>query len=414
MRRDLGGLALLFLMPILLITIMALVQDAPFKDFKETKFNALFVNDDKGQVANFIKEGLLKSNHFVVIDSIKNEPISVNNAKQFVQNGTYPFAIIIPKGVSAEVVNSANIIANQIGKQMGMPNTLPHREARDSNAIQVVFDPVSKPAFRMAIINSIEKFTTKIQSEIVLERISKLNPQSEKDTTFDFEKNLHSVSVKEISTKIENPNMQKMNSVQHNVPAWAIFGMFFMIIIISESIINERNSGSWTRIKLIPGSFTDILIGIHLFYVLLGVLQFFAMLLVGVYLMPLIGLPSLQLTNSFHLLVLIVFCISICATTFGVFIGSVFKTSNQALPAGAMSVVILSAIGGIWVPLEVLPPILKTLSVISPMRWALEGVNDILLRDATFMQLLKPCAILLVGSFIMLFLSWWLEKKRSV
>ena len=41
MRRDLSGLALLFIMPVLLIIIMALVQDAPFKDYKDQKFKTL-------------------------------------------------------------------------------------------------------------------------------------------------------------------------------------------------------------------------------------------------------------------------------------------------------------------------------------------------------------------------------------
>lgn len=56
MRRDLGGFALLFLMPILLIIIMALVQDGPFKDYKDRKFETLFLNLDQGKVAASIKK----------------------------------------------------------------------------------------------------------------------------------------------------------------------------------------------------------------------------------------------------------------------------------------------------------------------------------------------------------------------
>jgi ABC-2 type transport system permease protein len=118
-----------------------------------------------------------------------------------------------------------------------------------------------------------------------------------------------------------------------------------------------------------------------LFYVLLGIIQFYLMLLVGIYVMPLVGLPSLQLGHSPFLLLMMVICLSCCATTFGILIGTLFKTTNQALPVAAISVVILSAIGGVWVPVEVLPDSLRAVSLISPMRWGLQGINNLLLRD---------------------------------
>lgn len=414
MRRDLGGLALLFLMPMLLIMIMALVQDGPFKDYKHRKFETLFLNLDKGKVADAIKEGLIASKQFTVIETVNNKPLEIDDVKKQIQAGKYHFAIILKKGISAEIINSGNIIANEIGKKIGINASLPHRQGRDSVDIELMFDPVSKPAFKIAITNAVEKFIEKIQSQIVLDRISSLSPTYEKDTTFDFEKVLHQVGVKEISSQHTSEVISKMNSVQHNVPAWAIFGMFFMIIIIAESMINERLSGSWTRIKLIPGSFSHILMGKLMFYVMLGIVQFYLMMLAGVYIMPLIGLDALQVSHSPLLLLTLVCCISCCAVSFGIFIGALFNSSNQALPVAAISVVILSAIGGVWVPVEVLPPVLKSISLISPMRWGLEGINNILLRQCELADILKPCAVLLAGTFITLTLAWLIEKKKSV
>ena len=413
MRRDLGGLALLFLMPMLLIIIMALVQDAPFKDYKDHQFEAIFVDEDGGKVATLIKQGLLDSKQFQLIESYENIPITTSSTKELIQKGTYQFAIIVKKGITAEVVNSANLIANEMGRQLGIQGSLPHRETRDSMSVQLMFDPVSKPAFRLAITNVVEKFITKIQSDFVLERIGKLAPKADSSNSqFDFEKQLRSVGVEEISSQEKKLMVNKMNSVQHTVPAWAIFGMFFMIIIISGSMITERLGGSWTRLQLIPGSFSHILIGKMLFYVILGSLQFYVMLLVGIYVMPFFDLPSLQLGGSSLLLFVFVICISTCATTFGLLIGSIFKTTNQALPVAAISVVILSAIGGVWVPVEVLPDSLQAISTVSPMRWGLEGINNLLLRNCGWRELVLPIGILLVGSIITLILSWMIEMKR--
>lgn len=412
-RRDLSGLALLFIMPMILIIIMALVQDAPFRDYKDVKIDALFINQDNGKVAQAIKDGLSESKQFHLVESIDGKAVTENILKEQIRKGNYTVGIIIPKGTTAEVVNSANLIAIEMGKFIGINTSMPHRESRDSTFIQVIFDPVSKPTFRMAMQNVLEKFTSRIQSEIVIDRISKLNPNHSADSTFDMEKNLKAVSVKEVSTFEKNDFASKMNSVQHNVPAWSIFGMFFMIIIISESMINERIQGSWTRLKLIPGSQTHVLVGKTFFYVILATIQFMMMMLVGIYLVPLVGLPALQIPEAFHLLLLIVVCIAFCATSFGILIGSIFKTSNQALPVAAISVVILSAIGGVWVPVEVLPAVLKTVSVISPMRWGLNGINNLILRNSGLNDILKPCIILLIGSLLTLSLSWWIERTRS-
>ena len=414
-RRDLSGLALLFIMPVMLIIIMALVQDAPFKDYKDVKYDVLFLNEDKGKVADFLQNGLTESKQFSLIEKIKDSLLSEEIIKEKIQKGHYSIGIIIPKGTTAEIVNSANLIANELGKYMGISQTLPHRESRENVNIQVIFDPVSKPTFRMAILNAVEKFTSKVQSEIVIQRISRLSSQSTStDTaTFDMEKHLNAVKVKEVSSSTEPKVEQKMNSVQHNVPAWAIFGMFFMIMVIAESIINERIQGSWTRLKLIPGSQIQVLLGKTSFYILLAICQFFVMMMVGLYLMPLFGLPSLHIPNNYHLLLWMVFSIALCATALGILIGTIFRTTNQALPVAAISVVILSAVGGVWVPIEVLPPSLKAISVISPMRWALSGINNVLIREGGFSQLILPSGLLLLGSGICLLAAWFIEHKRT-
>jgi ABC-2 type transport system permease protein len=275
-----------------------------------------------------------------------------------------------------------------MGKHMGIPGSLPHRDAREGINIQIVFDPVSKPAFRIAIVNALEKFTTRVQFDIIMDRISALSGQADTSKKLDIEKQLRSVGVKEMQLHQQSSGIEKSNSVQHNVPAWAIFGMFFMVIIISENMIAERKGGSWNRLKSIPGPFFHLLMGKMLFYVLLGCVQFALMVFVGVYAMPLLGLDALQLGQAALFLPLIVVSI-------------------------AVSVVILSAIGGIWVPLEVLPDSLKVLSVLSPMRWSLEGINTLLLRQGSLSDLLMPVSVLMLLSAAAMWMAWYTERKQS-
>ncbi len=409
MRRDIGGISLVFIMPIVLVIIMALVQDAPFKDFKQTKFKTLIIDEDQSSISKKIIDDLEKSQQF----QIQSQNIHIDQTKELIKNGKYSFAIIIKKGVGAEIVNSGNIIANKIAEQIGIQNKLPSRVQRDTNVVQLMFDPASKPTFKIAIQNALEKLIEKIQSEIILDRISSIQPQREpQDSSFDFQKILNQVKVKEIGTGSENKYIQKINSVQHNVPSWSIFGIYFMVLVISESLITERNSGSWTRIKLISGNLLDIFIGKILFFILLGIIQFYFMLLVGIYLMPLLGLDSLEIGSHQGALFIMITAISLCAASIGVLFGMIFNSTNQALPVGAISVVIFSAIGGVWVPLEILPNFLNKVSYISPLRWSLEGINNILLRDGSYASIAIPVVALFVVSILSLVISILIDKKR--
>ena len=54
--RDPGGLLLLLIMPAALIIVMALVQDAPYRDYQEMKFEILVANKDKGSGAFSLDE----------------------------------------------------------------------------------------------------------------------------------------------------------------------------------------------------------------------------------------------------------------------------------------------------------------------------------------------------------------------
>ncbi len=416
--KDVAGLSLLLVMPVMLTIIMALIQDAPFKEYQNITFKVLWLDKDGGQLAKKLETDFGKTKQFQLVKEIEGEPLTDTLIKQLVQKGDYQIGIIVPRGITAEVVNSANQVANEIGSKIGAPGKLPQRESRTGNDIQVYFDPAAKQTFKLSIMNALEKFTTKTEAELVLARLSKTmrsQQQAEEATDtagIDLESKLKAIGIREASLVQGSRFNINTNSVQHNVPAWAIFGLFFIIIPIAGNMIREREDGSLTRLKLIPGSYFDVLIGKIAFYVLVGIVQFYLMLQAGVYLLPCFGLPSLYMGHAPVLLLITALVISITATSYGVFIGTLFQTANQALPFGAISVVIISAIGGIWVPVEILPYSLQQLAKISPMHWALDSINDIFLRNGSFQAVMPKLLILLAFSASFLGISGLVETKR--
>lgn len=412
--RDKAGLALLFAMPVILITVMALIQDAPFKDYQEVKFDILTVDNDHGRLGRYIREGLGTSGQFNVIDSLNNQPVSEATAKALIGEGSYKISIVIPKGSTAEIVSNANKIVNDISKRMGIPAQLPVKAiASDSLAVQLYFDPAAKKAFKSAIRQALDNFLTQVQTDLLLERIQLQlrNKDSTATDTFPAIK-LKAVGLQETNLGKSREIDVISNSVQHNVPAWSIFAMFFIVIPIAGNMIREREDGSLVRMKLIPGNYLSILSGKLLFFVGVCVIQFYLMIAVGIYGMPLLDLPALQLGVDHWAGLITALSISITATAYGILIGTIFKTPNQALNFGAISIVILSAIGGIWIPLEIMPEKIQAIGRLSPLSWGLDAINDVYLRNGDTRFILPDITRLLACGLVMLGIAGWVEQRR--
>lgn len=410
--RDKMGLGLLFLMPVVLITVMALIQDAPFKDYQELKFDILTVDNDHGRLGRYIKEGLSHSGQFRIIDSVKGQPVSQEQAKVLVNKGDYKISIIIPKGATGEIVSNANKITNDLCKRMGLPATAPVKSRSDSPNVVIYFDPAAKKAFKSAIHQALDNFLTQVETDLLIERIQqqlKSRGAPEQDSMVI---QLKAVGLKEQSTMPDQGPDVISNSVQHNVPAWSIFAMFFIVIPIAGNMIREREDGSLLRMKLIPGSYLAILAGKMLFFVCICVVQFYLMMAVGIYLLPLLGLPKLEMGHLYLPTLVVAASIGLAATAYGILIGTIFKTPNQALNFGAISIVILSAIGGIWIPLEVMPAHMQIAGRLSPLSWGLDAINNIYLRNGGFESIWKQLLLLVGCAAVMLGIAGAVEKRR--
>lgn len=408
--RDPGGLLLLLIMPAALIIVMALVQDAPYRDYQEMKFEIMVANKDKGSVGDKIITALKKNKSFVVIDKLEHKPVDEALLKQELKDGHYQMGIVIPENATASLVSTSNKLANQMADAMGMPGNLPvSSDSGNGPPIRLLFDPVVKPSFRSSLNFALNQYITQVKTEILLQRMGKLNG-AEKEAHIDME----AMSVLEVSEQSLETGTQisaSMNSTQHNVPAWAIFGMFLIVVPISGNMIRERDEGSALRISLIPVATRRVGLGKIVFYIMVCMLQFFVMLLVGIWILPFFGLSRLSLGSHALALLPVAFAIAFAAVNYGYFIGSIFKTANQAMPFGAISVVLFSAIGGVWVPVEILPETMRQVALLSPLHWSLEAVNEVILRDSGWTGILRPCGILVGSGALLSVLPVFFGKK---
>ncbi len=398
--RDRAGLAILFIMPLVLILIMTLIQDATFRTVKEVNISMILVNNDKDSLGEAISKGLYASEFFQIVEKINGEHIDEETAKELIARGDYKIGIIIPERATEAIRGNVNALINKSFKSFNIPG-VKKRTKKSTIDVTIYIDPATSNSFKNMVMSSLKEFTSQLEIEMFFKNFSEAMAQLIPDQKPIKFESFETIRYKEVYASTTKDEVLP-NSVQHNVPAWTMFAMFFIVLPLAGNIIKERDDGSAFRLKTMPGSF--VMIMFSKIFVFLGVsfVQFILMLLVGVYIMPAMGLPQLEIGP--HKIALAVMALSsgLAATGYGVAIGTIATTHEQAATFGAVSIIIFAALGGIWVPVYVMPHTIRIISQFSPLHWGLNGFYDIFLRGGDLMVVLAEAGKLLIFFVIML------------
>ena len=144
------------------------------------------------------------------------------------------------------------------------------------------------------------------------------------------------------------------------------------------------------------------------------VIQFVLMLSVGICILPAIGLPTLQTGGNYLALLVIALSSGLAATGFGLLIGTVANSQDQASLFGAVFVVMLAAIGGVWIPTFVMPGFMKNISTLSPLNWGLEAFYGIFLRGLSLSGIIPHIMKLLIFFVVCLGGSYYFQIFRRM
>lgn len=379
LTRDRAGLAITFIMPTVLILIMTLIQDSTFKSVNESSVPLLFVDRDHDSLSQTLEKYIVNSKFFAVTEKqLTNEEV-----KKEIATGHFFIGIIVPENTSKKLrERSTARVAKLLNSFSG--DTIDAEKSIDTSKIQLnlFFDPITKKSFKTTISNSIERIISQIEMQGMVNALNAKMKESFPDATPSTLENTPLVILNEEYASYNNSTIIP-NAVQHNVPAWTLFAMFFICIPLAGNIIKEREDGSAFRLLTMPGSYFIVMLGKLITYTIVSLVQFGLMLAVGLFVLPLLGMPQLNIGDNLLLLFLIALSAGLAATGFGLLVGTVATTHDQASLFGAVFIIILAAIGGVWVPTFVMPDIMKTISVISPLNWGLESFYAVFIRNSS-------------------------------
>ncbi len=391
LSRDRGGLAIIFIMPALLLIVMAQIQNAPFRDFQEKQVPVLLADQDRDTLGASIRKGLKGSPVFIVQEAIDGEPLTKKKVRELTRKGKYKIGVVIPERATERVRKKAS---DRVAQVFGM------EKEEDSDTLPVTFtlffDPVTKSSFKSSVRHSLDKFVTDVGSAMMLEAMTRELKRAFPDMETPDVKGVKEplFGFREVHPSGDLTSMS-INSVQHNVPAWTVFGMFFIVITMAGNMIRERQDGSEFRLRSMSGSYLGVLAGKITAYLAVCLLQCLIMLLVGLLVLPLVGLPAFRIGNDLLGIFVVASCTGLAATGFGTMIGMVFSTHQQASTFGSVAVVVLAAVGGIWVPLYLMPEFLKMIGEWSPLRWGIHSFYGVFVRESSPGELLPELSFLL-------------------
>jgi len=357
-----------------------------------------------------VKKEIENSGSFQLISTLSDKNVTEEIAKQEVFKGNYQMAIILPKNLTADLNIKVRQNVDAILDEMGMSTTSYEPIDVEKKEIRMYFDPATQVAFKNGIKGNIDKMIAQLESNAIYQNFE---TQLGGSSTTSF--NEPFINFKEIVPKDKHSDVLP-NSVQHNVPAWTLFAIFFIIVPLSINIVKEKNQGTYLRLISSPTSNAVLYLGKIITYLIICLLQFYAILLIAKLVFPLMQLPELNLSgNKVLLMSLLTLTAGLAAISLGILLGIICKTQEQSAPFGATFVVILAAIGGVWIPVFAMSDAMQILSKTSPMNWALNGYYDIMLRNGSLIDIIPEMLLLtLFFAVLITFALLYDKKKRTV
>lgn len=364
LKRDVHTLMVLFVMPSLFILIMSLAMRDAFSKNSQVYIKAMILCEENSTASRDFVAHLKKIKGFEWSESPS------------LHGGELP-----------EQMMEEDVLLG-VAVREGFDEAL-RKNSGSEQKLAVLISPEATPIAKILFETAVGAAAAKIT---MINHMSALNPWMTKEEK--KEVLVDKAMFEEEYLRGKSTTDIRPTSVQQSVPAWLIFSMFFIIIPISNTFVNERRLGTLARLAVMNVSIGGLLVSKMIPYFVINQIQFVAMLMVGIFVVPLLGGDALSIGDSLGSLLIVSSVLSFATISYALLLASVVKTTDQAVTIGGVLNIIFAAIGGIMVPLFVMPDFMQQLAVLSPMSWGLESFLAIFLQHSSVYDIWVPLGAL--------------------
>ncbi|MEK7716270.1 MAG: ABC transporter permease, partial [Pseudomonadota bacterium] len=413
--KDFGGLATLFLMPTMFIFVMTLALGGLFNRGGDNPIEILVVNDDTGTIGAQIVEGLQATEGFAVETEWDGAALTRARAEALIADQKRSIAVIIPADFSDTIQNSVFDTPTDETPQKAQIDLVvdPALSSQIVGPVKGTLAGLSQQAMMTSVApRGIDLFLDQIGqtagASLPTEIRESLREQALRSTAGG---GVTGSVVEVVQIQPAGMEIEKFpNSVQQYVPGWTLFGVFFISQTLATSVLEEKKVGTFRRLLVAPMSRAALLLGKLTPFLIVNLVQIVLMFAVGVFIMPLVGAPKLELGSHPEALILISLAASLAATGLGLLIAALAKTAEQISGIGSLLVVTMAALGGVMVPRYIMPDFMQTIGLISPHAWALTAYQDVLVRGYDVARILPEVAALMGFAVVFFGVALWRFK----
>jgi ABC-2 type transport system permease protein len=217
-----------------------------------------------------------------------------------------------------------------------------------------------------------------------------LNPQNAASEARDLFQNIDESQTTAITLKRNTKGAEaiEFDILAYMAPGMALLFLMYTVSYGGRSILAERSQGTLPRMLVSPTNTSQILGGKVLGIFLTGVAQ------VGILILASSMFFGVKWGDTLGVVILILAAV-FGATGWGMLITAMARTPAQVGSIGTAMMLIFGILGGSFINLEQMHPLVRTLSKITPNAWGLDGFTTLGL-GGTLTNLMEPITALLI------------------
>ncbi len=410
--RDKVGLTLMFVMPILLALIITAVQNSTFELVNHNKIALLVCNKDTGDASLQLSVAIEKTGMF----NVSALPSNTNpeQVSALMREKDAMAAVIIPSGFSSQIDATANSVAANALKNFDLQKDTSKNISKSVYPLTLYYHPALQGSFRESMDGTLKGALQLVESKQIVRTLYQSLNEKQIPDTLENEITNNQIPINQIPVSRDG-SKNIPNATQHNIPAWTIFAMFFVVISLGGSVIREKLSGSFIRLKTLPTNYLIALLSKQITYLIVTLVQAAVIFSIGTWIFPHIGLPALNLPSDIIGLIFVSLICGWCAVSYAICVGVFAETQEQSNGFGAVSIMILAALGGLLVPAFAMPDSFRMLMKLSPLHWALEAYYGLFLEGGKLKDVLMNILPLFgISIFIQLITLYGLKRKNLI
>ncbi len=411
LTRDKLGLVFMFVMPIILAIVITAVQNSTFEMLNTNTVPMLLCNRDTGDAGKQLEKAINKVGMFRLKQVTPNVTDKEISARMHAKDAV--IAIIIPSDFTEKIKRKANETAVKALHNFGMQGDSLKIDSVTVQPITLLYHPVLQESFRHSIQGALLSALQMVQSKEVLRSMYFSLNEKQMPDSLENELLSNQVAINEIPVSRDG-SRNIPNASQHNVPAWTVFAMFFIVISLGGSVVREKLNGSFVRLKTLPTNYLVALISKQLTYLFVTLVQAAAVFSIGTWLFPSMGLPKLNLPADITGVIIVTLICGWCAVSYAIMIGVFAKTQEQSNGIGAVSIVLMAAVGGLLVPSFAMPESFQFVMKLSPLHWCLEAYYGLFLEGGKLKDVLLNILPLLGITFVIQLITLVGLKRKNL